>query len=256
VVDLASLVSVRGFARDFAAHALPPLAAVVCNAGVHVVSGTTVTSDGFETTFAVNHLGHFLLVNLLLPQLARPARIVFVSSGTHDPRQRTGMPSPRCDDPERLARPPQDGMSTGDAGAIGRQRYATSKLCNVLCAYELSRRLRANGTSTDSAPITVNAFDPGLMPGTGLARDYGTLSRIAWRFVLPALRPLAPGVSTPERSGRALARLVLDPHLEAVSGRYYRGREEARSSDESYDLRMAERLWDGSAALVGLDAWR
>ena len=78
-LDLASLASVRAFAKDFAARDLPPLHAVICNAGLQVVSGTTYTQDGFEMTFGVNCLGHFLLVNLLLPQLVAPARIVFVS---------------------------------------------------------------------------------------------------------------------------------------------------------------------------------
>src|SRR5258708_1425662 len=84
-LDLASLASVRAFAREIAARDLPPLHAVVCNAGLQVVSGTTYTQNGFEKTFGVNCLGHFLLVNLLLRQLVAPARIVFVSSDSHDP---------------------------------------------------------------------------------------------------------------------------------------------------------------------------
>jgi NAD(P)-dependent dehydrogenase (short-subunit alcohol dehydrogenase family) len=60
-LDLASLKSIRNFIEEFTAQDLPPLRAVVCNAGIQVVSGTTFTEDGFETTFAVNHLGHFLL---------------------------------------------------------------------------------------------------------------------------------------------------------------------------------------------------
>ncbi len=78
-LDLASLASVRAFAREVAKRSLPPLRALICNAGLQVVSGTTYTQDGFEMTFGVNCLGHFLLVNLLLPQLVAPARIVFVS---------------------------------------------------------------------------------------------------------------------------------------------------------------------------------
>src|SRR5260370_15139161 len=79
-LDLASLASIRAFAREVAVRDLPPLHAVVCNAGLQVISGTTYTQDGFETTFGVNCLGHFLLVNMLLRQLVAPARIVFVSS--------------------------------------------------------------------------------------------------------------------------------------------------------------------------------
>src|SRR5277367_1653681 len=86
-LDLASLESVRNFARDYAAEARPPLRALVCNAATQIVTGRTYTADGFETTFAVNHLGHFLLVNLMLAQMEPPARIVVVGSGVHDPKQ-------------------------------------------------------------------------------------------------------------------------------------------------------------------------
>jgi NAD(P)-dependent dehydrogenase (short-subunit alcohol dehydrogenase family) len=84
-LDLASLASIRAFVRDFAEREFPPLHAVICNAAIQIVSGTTYTLDGFETTFGVNCLGHFLLVNLLLRYLVAPAQIVFVSSGTHYP---------------------------------------------------------------------------------------------------------------------------------------------------------------------------
>ena len=90
-LDLASLASVRAFAREVAARDLPPLRALICNAGLQVVSGTTSTQDGFEMTFGVNCLGHFLLVNLLLPQVVAPARIVFVSSDAHDPQYQSSM---------------------------------------------------------------------------------------------------------------------------------------------------------------------
>ena len=90
-LDLASLASVRAFAREVAARDLPPLRALICNAGLQVVSGTTSTQDGFEMTFGVNCLGHFLLVNLLLPQMVAPARIVLVSSDAHDPEYQSSM---------------------------------------------------------------------------------------------------------------------------------------------------------------------
>lgn len=73
----------------------------------------------------------------------------------------------------------------------GRRRYTTSKLRDVLMAYELARRL-ANEPVAAPGAITVNAFDPGLMPGTGLARDYGRLAMLTWRYLLPALT-VVPG---------------------------------------------------------------
>jgi len=249
ILDLASLKSVRKFAQDFAARGLPPLRALVCNAGIQVVSGTTYTEDGFETTFGVNHLGHFLLANLLLKHLAAPARIVVVSSDTHDPAQRTGMPEPRYATAAALAWPERsaDSPSTAeDANTVGRRRYTTSKLCNLYFTYELSRRLEKQGLSTNLKPVTVNAFNPGMMPGTGLARDYHPLMRFAWNYLLPVIRPIAGSfmpMNSASESGQALARLVLDPSLESISGKYYSGLKEKLSSKESYDGQKALELW-------------
>src|SRR5690242_10964613 len=153
-VDLASLSSVRSFVDAVPAAPLPPLQAIVCNAGVQVVSGTEKTAEGVEMTFGVNHLGHFALVQGLLDSLARPARVVVVSSGTHDPAKFTGMPSPDYTTAADLADP----ADITDA-AEGRRRYTTSKLCNLLFTYELDRRLGHGAQG-----VTVTAFDPGLMP--------------------------------------------------------------------------------------------
>ncbi|MFG1934771.1 SDR family NAD(P)-dependent oxidoreductase [Mycobacterium sp. NPDC048908] len=233
-MDLASLASVRGFTDEFSAADLPPLRAIVCNAGVQVVAGTQRTEDDIEMTFGVNHLGHFALVQGLLGQLVPPARIVVVSSGTHDPDKRTGMPDPCYTSAASLADP--------DASLThGRQRYTTSKLCNVLFAYELDRRL-GDG-------VTVNAFDPGLMPGSGLARDYPPLQRFAWRYLLPALRVL-PGVRSTRASGRYLSALVTDARYDGVSGQYFAGRRPIKSSAESYDRAKARDLWETSQALL------
>ena len=236
-VDLASLTSVRDFVAAFAAAGLPPLHALVCNAGVQTVD-TRFTVDGVEMTFGVNHLGHFALVDGLLGHLRAPARIVVVASGTHDPKKFTGMPNPNYTSAEDLAHP------VAGAPANGRLRYTTSKLCNVLFAYELDRRLGqgANG-------VTVTAFDPGLMPASGLARDYSPAVRFVWGLVGPMLR-LLPNVNSTRTSGARLAALAVDPAFEGVTGRYYEGAEEIRSSVDSYDTAKAADLWQTSERLV------
>ena len=231
-MDLASLASVRAFTDDIRAAALPPLHAIVCNAGVQVVSGTEWTDDGIEMTFGVNHLGHFALVQGLLDTLAPPARILVVSSGTHDPNKHTGMPDPHYGSAADLAHGSADD---------GRRRYTTSKLCNLLFTYELNRRLGQG--------VTVNAFDPGLMPGSGLARDYPPLQRLAWRYLLPALRVL-PGVRSTRTSGRYLAALVHDARFDGVSGQYFDGLRSIKSSADSYDRDKAHDLWETSEALL------
>jgi len=256
VLDLASLAAVRQFASDYSAANRPPLRALVCNAGVQHVGTTQRTDDGFEATFGVNHLGHFLLANLMLRLLEAPGRIIFVGSGTHDPSQRSGMPAPLLKHARSLAAPDDEEEARRKPGHVGRRRYTTSKLCNVLCTYEMDRRLKEGGTSTPDRPITVNAFDPGAMPGTGLVRGYGPAARFAWNslgtLLRLTLRPFRANIHHPQESGRALARLVLDPALELVSGRYFEGLMEIRSSAESYDEAKAAALWEQSAELVGL----
>jgi hypothetical protein len=87
------------------------------------------------------------------------------------------------------------------------------------------------------------------MPGSGLARDYGTLQRAVWRFLMPALRVL-PQVRGVERSAGDLAALAADPAYEGVSGRYFDGAEPIRSSEDSYDCEKARDLWEVSERLV------
>jgi light-dependent protochlorophyllide reductase len=256
-LDLASLKSVRNFVEEFTAQDFPPLQGIVCNAGIQIVSGTTFSGDGFETTFAVNHLGHFLLVNLLLRNLIAPARIVVVSSDTHDPLQKTGMPAPDYENAVLLALPGKntDSVKAVNDPAAGRRKYTTSKLCNIYFTYELFRRLEKQGLSTHEKPITINAFNPGLMPGTGLARDYSMFQRFAWNYILPVIRPVSRffmPMNSVDESGKALARLVLDPALENISGRYFSGFKEEQSSKESYDMQKAFELWETSAGLVKL----
>ncbi|MEM6614057.1 MAG: SDR family NAD(P)-dependent oxidoreductase [Cyanobacteria bacterium P01_C01_bin.72] len=251
-LDLASLESIRSFSAQFGDRQ-PPLQGIICNAGVQFVQQQTYTEDGFDTTFGVNHLGHFLLVNLLLKQLVCPARIVFVSSDTHDSSKTTGMPAPYWRDPLLMAHPEQDPeLKNQDIGTIGRTAYTTSKLCNVLCAYELSRRLQQD-TGDSSPSITVNVFNPGLMPGSGLASDYTPTAKFVWNNILPLLCKFIPNVNTMEQAGKALARLITDPELANNTGKYFSGFKMIDSARESYDQDKAKELWDASVKLTQLN---
>jgi hypothetical protein len=108
----------------------------------------------------------------------------------------------------------------------------------------LDRRL---GHGADG--ITVTSFDPGLMPGSGLARDYSPVQKFAWRYVFPALRVL-PNVNSVRASGGRLAALAHDAAFDGVSGTYFEGRKAIRSSAESYDQEKAGDLWETSERLV------
>ena len=118
-----------------------------------------------------------------------------------------------------------------------------------MCAYELHRRVRA---LAEPRGVTVNAFDPGFMPSTGLARDYGPIGRFVARFVLPLMILFVPNAHRVATSAARLARLAMDPAYAGVSGRYFTRGAEARSSAESYDEPRARALWDASAAMVGI----
>jgi hypothetical protein len=136
-----------------------------------------------------------------------------------------------------------------------------SKLCNLWFTYELARRLEAAGLANGGKTFTVNGFDPGLVPGSGLARDYPAAQRFIWNAVLPTvaagLTLVLPTVNPASKSGRALARLVLDPALAGVSGKYFPSHarwQAAPSSAASYDVTRAVELWDASVRMTGLGA--
>jgi NAD(P)-dependent dehydrogenase (short-subunit alcohol dehydrogenase family) len=253
-LDLASLASVREFAAELTsrvrAGATPPLHGLVCNAGVQSGTKRSVTIDGFESTFGVNHLGHFLLVNMLLPILTPPARVVVVASGVHDPKNGVPVPAPAWNDPAALSRGELGPAAAGDGAFVRGQRlYTTSKLANIYFTYALAQRLAPG--------ITANAFDPGMMLGTGLTREAPTPVRFIAKHVFPHVKPLlrrfvTPNVNTPQESGASLARLLTDPTLAGTTGKYFEGRSAVRSSVESYDESRAEELWEVSGTLTAL----
>ncbi|KAL5333464.1 NAD(P)-binding protein [Aspergillus crustosus] len=235
-LDLSDLGNVRKYAKEWAASGHPPIQSLVLNAGLQFPGGLSKTADGLEFTFAVNHVGHALLFHLLCPHLTDTARIVLTSSGTHDPAQKSGMPDASFTTAEDLAHPPPSMVDIP-----GRQRYTSSKLANVLWTYALHRHLQ------DRA-ITVNAMDPGLVPGTELAREASPFMRFLWVRVLPRILPLlrllvSPNIHTPAESGAALARLAVGADLEGVSGKYFEGRKEIPSSVDSYVEDKQEDLW-------------
>ncbi|KAI1211979.1 NAD(P)-binding protein [Annulohypoxylon truncatum] len=240
-LDLSNLQKVRAYAEDWAAKSYPPIQALVFNAGLQFPGGLTKTVDGLESTFAINHVGHALLFHLLCLYLAPKARVVITSSGTHDPDQISGgMPKPKYISAEVLAHP-----TAATATDPGRKRYVESKLANVLWGYALGRRLQER---VPERGITVTSFDPGLMPGTGLAREANAFEKFLWMRVLPKLIPLIralifSNVHRPQESAVALARLVIGADVEGESGKYFEGMKVIKSSKDSYDVAKQDDLW-------------
>ncbi|MFC4532099.1 SDR family NAD(P)-dependent oxidoreductase [Sphaerisporangium dianthi] len=239
-LDLASLASVRAFHVTYSHAALPPLHGVVCNAGISAggTPGMPRTADGFETIFAVNHLGHFLLTNLLLNQMGDSGRIVFVTSDLHDPPAFF---------PVKVTY--RDAAAIAAGRGPGMQAYCTSKLCNLYCTYEMARLL---ADQTDRH-ITVNAFNPGAMPDTGFAAPTGNaLVRGATHVIGTIMGKLIGKQSTSTASGAALAKLITDPALTTTTGTYIDRGAQAPSSPLSRDRDNARELWQASMDMTGL----
>jgi protochlorophyllide reductase len=222
-LDLASLASTSAFARSVIRRLEGgTLASFAANAGLQIVGANRLTADGYDETFQANWLGHALLIEWLLPLLALGAPVVLTASGTHDPDDRSarrfGFRGGLFTGVDRIARGELDPAAT--VKQQGLDRYATSKLCAVLYVYALARRIGANG------PRFI-AFDPGLMPGTGLARNRGAFERWGWSNLLPLLACFMPGASTAARSATAYAKVLT-------------GRAFARGTGLHVDFNLAE----------------
>lgn len=243
-LDLGDQASVRRFAELFRTAGLPPLQGIICNAGMQNVAAPKTTAEGFETTFAVNHLGHYLLVRLLLDQCAPGATITMISSGTHDPAQKTGVPPPVYTDAQALAHDLEPGRNAG------LRRYTGSKLCNILFAYELSHRLHASG-DTRLNTIKVNAINPGIMLQTGLARSWPKPMQWVARNIMPVLSLVKNDMQSARASATRVAALATGSDA-APGGRYFANGAPIRSSGQSYDRALQRELWIASAGMTGL----
>lgn len=250
-LDLFSLASVRRFAAILAETPIPPLGGLILNAGGPNMEATSLefTEDGFERTFQLNFLGHFLLANLLIDHMSAGARIIFVSSDLHDPAAtRMGkIAPPRFGPVADLAH------GSGTAAKLKPMaRYGTAKLYAMMTAYELDRRLRAA-----NKPITVNSWSPGVVPttqaGKGMNPVFKWLVSTHW-FV----NFMGSHLSTEKEAAQALADFLANAKYSGVSGKYFDGSKEILSSVESRDERKARSVWEQSLELAGLppeDSW-
>lgn len=238
-LDTSSLRSVKAFATKVRATlATSTLSGMALNAGVQIVSGDQHSEDGFELTFATNVLGHIALFELLQPSFASASVIVSTASGTHDKDHKLAKPYKFFGGyfPSAEAVASGNVSSSTDKAQMGRDRYATSKLCNILFTYAMARKFGANG------PRFI-AFDPGLMPGTGLARDQPAALRFAWKNILPTAAKMIDGASTAKRSGAMLAQLLSHVRHSAGTGLHieFTGKE-IPSSQISHDKALQNAL--------------
>ena len=215
LADFASQASVRRLAAEVLDR-YPRLDVLVNNAGA-LNSSRELTEDGLELTWAVNHLGPFLLTNLLLDRLkeSAPARIVTTASDAH-----------------KGARIPFDDLNA-DRSYRGRGfgRYGQTKLANILFTAELGRRLEGSG-------VTANCFHPGVV-ATGFNRNNGPIMSALMMLVRPFSR-------SPEKGAETLVYLVDSPDVSEENGAYFVDERRATPSKEAQDMEAAARLWEVS----------
>jgi retinol dehydrogenase-14 len=218
VADLSSQSEVRRLA-DEVLQRHPRIDVLINNVGGYW-NTRHVTADGLEHTFALNHLAPFLLTQLLLENLEQGARVITVSSNA-----------------QAMGRIDFDDLQ-GERSYSGARAYNQSKLANVLFTYELARR---------TPSITANAVHPGLVSTGFGAGDPGR----AQRLFVPVLRPF---MKSPTQGAATSIHLACAPDLDRTTGLYFANSKPKRSSKRSYDESVAARLWEVSAALVGLNA--
>lgn len=255
-LDTSSLISVREAATEFRAMLesgkVDSFQSLLCNAGGRF-NALSYSPDGYETTFATNCLGHFLLIELLTDRMVDNGRIVFTASGTHDPETTDGKMVGVVVEPDAhaLAEDGKDGKKPLSGGV----RYSTSKLFTILYAYELDRRLRRSGSSIASI-----AFDPGSVPETGLLRTMPKPVQVLAKTSLMKWIMKRMGVTqgSVSFSGASLAELAADSVYSNGSGKYFQSNagvlSATRSSTLSYDEQRALKLWNDSKTLVRLQA--
>jgi NAD(P)-dependent dehydrogenase (short-subunit alcohol dehydrogenase family) len=223
VFDLADLASVRRGAAEILEQA-PHLDVLVNNAGL-VLTERAETVDGYEATFATNHLGPFLLTNLLLDRItgSAPSRIVNVASTAHSAARR--------------------GMTFDDLQSEKQYRgmrvYGQSKLANILFTLELARRLEGRGVAANS-----------LHPGT-VRSGYGG-DGDARGFLAFGIKIASPFFLSPAKGARTSVYLASSPDVEGVSGQYFVKCKPKQPSRWAQDPEAARRLWRVSEELVGL----
>ena len=196
---------------------------VIANAGIMALPKLEQV-NGIEKQFATNHLGHFLLINLLLPLIGKsgPARVAIVSSAAHAQAPKAGI------DFDNL---------NGEKNYSGFRAYGQSKLANVLFANELGKHLPAESTA--------NALHPGII-ATNLGRHMqGGMTRLLGLAMWPFMVSVPQGAATS-------CYLAAHPEVQGVSGKYFANCTQVSASKHASNEELAEKLWTVSAELVGL----
>jgi NAD(P)-dependent dehydrogenase (short-subunit alcohol dehydrogenase family) len=209
VCDLSDVASVRRAAAEISALGLP-LAGLVNNAGTGQTRPTK-NAQGWDTVFATNYLGPFVLTEALMPHLPDGADVVFVCSGVEDPGRRpaviAGFRGGRYISAEASAR---GEWEPGGSARPGFDAYATSKQCELAMALAFAR---------ETPRLRFNAVEPGFSPATNLGRDANVVLRLLSKYVLSLLAPFIKYWSTPGRAAKVITNVLLN--APGATGVYY-----------------------------------
>lgn len=174
--DLSDLTRVRRAAAEIVALRLP-IAGLLNNPGIFQMRATR-NAQGWDLTFATNHLGPFVLTDALVPHLPDGANVVFVTSGVEDPERKPGGST----------------LPGGDA-------YATSKQCALATAVEFAR---------ENPRLHIDSVEPGFTPNTGLGRDANAFLRFLTKYIIPLFAPFVKYWSTPKRAARVITKVLVN----------------------------------------------
>ena len=208
------------------------------------------TKQGYEITVGTNHIGHFALVDMLLSSMSKDGRIVFVGSGVHNPEEPGGNVGSKAGLGDMI------GLKNGFQSPIAMidgspydpdKSYKDSKLCNVMTALELAKRLKEK-----KSKITSNVMNPGLIPTTGLFRKLNPIFTVIFTFLTRYVFKVA---TSEEEGGKRLTFMISDSSLNGRSGLYFSGKpgkefEEIVPSSEARDEKKRKLFWDYSTKLI------
>ena len=212
LVDLSSQESIRQMVTTFS-EKYDRVDVLINNAAIYK-SQREMTSEGLELMFATNHIGPFLMTNLLLDNLktSTPARVLVVTAPSTTPLDFDNL--------------------QGEQRFSSLQAFGVTKMCNLLFTYELARRLEGSG-------VTVNAVHPGLMKSS-LMREAPLVMR--WLTQLAS--------TAPTKAASSLVYLALAPEMAGVTGKFFKDGKVIESNQYSHDLNVQRQLWDVSVALT------
>ena len=230
-IDTSSLDSVQNFVKNYKNSSYGKINTLVCNAGIGGYC-TGTSKDGYDIIFATNHLGHFLLVNSLIPCMEENGRIIMVSSDMHDPPKDMIKENFEWIGTEKIAKPDEN-------LAKSNIRYSYSKLCNLYFTYEFKKRMK-------DKKISINAFTPGFIPETGLSSGRKFPPQIL--KMLADTQPQRMGDL--EKSSQALCDIITMDNLINNGDYFDRSTKTIKTSELSYNEDNSKELWDVSESYV------